>query len=456
MADVDVAEIIDRSRFGRLQTVVLTLSTMCMIVDGFDVQAMGYAAPALIHQWDITKAELGPVFGAGLFGMALGALVLGSLADRLGRRPVLIGAMFMLAAFTLATSFASSVYQMLALRFVAGLAMGAIVPNAVALAGEFSPVRIRVTLMMTVSAGFVLGGAAGGVIAAVLTPTFGWPSVFIVGAAIPLVLATLMLALLPESLQFLAVHNRAPERIHSYLRQIDPDLCQAGTTRFVLGGPHRATGVPIFQLFRDGMGLATLLLWLINFMNLLAAYFVANWLPVIMSEAGHSAAAAVLAGSALWTGGLAGTLILGWCVDRHGFGSTFALNFLAGTIAMAAIGLVAPTLSLAFIVIAVVGFCILGGQSALNALAASVYPTPIRSTGMGWAMGVGRFGSIMGPVIGGGLMHLNWGPAYLLLAASLPCLAALLGHLIFWACGRLPRSAGQKSLVLSTHETASI
>ncbi|MGQ9367023.1 MFS transporter [Azospirillum sp. ST 5-10] len=441
MSAVNVSQIIANSRLGGLQLRVIALCTLCMIVDGFDVQAMGYVAPALIKDWGIEKAVLGPVFGAALLGMTLGALALGTLADRVGRRPVLVAAMLCLAATSLATAWATSVEELRWLRFLTGLCMGAIVPNAVALAGEFSPARLRITLMMVASSGFILGGAVGGAIAGALIPSYGWESVFVVGAAAPLLLGVAMLALLPESIQYLAVKGRRLAWVRSCLARIDPGLKLAADAD-VTAAERGGGGASILELFRGGMAVGTLLLWLINFMNLLAAYFLANWLPVIMTEAGHATSAAVLVGTVFWVGGLVGNLLLGWLVDRHGFGPTLAVNLVAGALGVALIGQVAGSLVTAGAVIAVAGFCILGGQSALNALAAAFYPTAVRSTGAGWALGIGRLGSIFGPVIGGELMRLEWTTADLLLVAALPCLVALACNLLLWLLGRLPHTVG--------------
>jgi AAHS family 4-hydroxybenzoate transporter-like MFS transporter len=435
-----VSDVIDHSRLSGLQLRVLALCSLCMIVDGFDVQAMGYVAPAIIKQWGIAKADLGSVFGAGLLGMTLGALVMGMIADRIGRRPVLNIAMLGLALSMFATSQATTVHQLTLLRFLTGLCMGAIVPNAVALSGEFSPARMRITLMMVASSGFILGGAVGGAIAAALIPAYGWASVFIVGAASPLLLGMAMLAALPESIQYLAVKQRRLDWVRRNLLKIDGTLVIMPTTG-IAASDRQKRGAPILQLLRDGMAVGTLLLWLLNFMNLLAAYFLANWLPVIVSESGHDASQAVLAGTIFWIGGLIGNLLLGWLVDRHGFGATLAVNLLVGAIAVALIGQVAGSMLLACLVISAAGFCILGGQSALNALAAAFYPTPVRSTGTGWALGVGRLGSIFGPVIGGELMRLNWATADLLVVAALPSVIALACNLLLWLLGKLPQTA---------------
>lgn len=444
MTPLNVSDVIDRSRLGGLQIFVLILCALCLVIDGFDVQAMGYVAPAIIKQWGIAKADLGSVFGAGLVGMALGALCLGPVADRFGRRPVLVGAMLCLASAMFATSQASSVRELLVLRFATGLAMGAIIPNAVALAGEFSPARIRVTLMMITSSGFILGGAVGGAIAAAMIPAFGWSSVFLAGGVAPLVLGLVMIVAMPESLQFLALQRRRLDHVKRWLTRIDPSLKINADTEFVVP-EKKKQGAPFMHLFRDAMGTGTVLLWAVNFMNLLAAYFLANWLPVIMTEAGHGTSQAVLAGTIFWVGGMAGNLLLGWFVDRRGFGPTLAITFVTAAVAIALIGQVASSMLLACLAITAAGFCVLGGQTALNALAAVYYPTSVRSTGMGWALGIGRMGSIFGPVIGGELMRLNWKAPDLFFAASVPAMLALGAILLFWRSGSLPVAAAKRA-----------
>lgn len=438
---IDVVDVIDHGRPGPLLFLVIGLCMLCTLIDGFDVQAMSYVAPAVIQEWGIAKSELGQVFGAGLVGMAVGALIFGSVADRIGRRPVLIGAMLCLAAFMYATALANSVPALLMLRFATGVCMGAVIPNAIALAGEYSPARMRVTLMMIASSGLVLGGMLGGVFAAFLIPAFGWRSVFIVGAVMPLLAAIAMLVVLPESLQYMATRRRGKDRMGALLRRIDPALEITGQTEFVLP-ERRVQGVPFMQLFRNSLGIGTVLLWTVNFMNLMAAYFLANWLPVIMNEAGHGTSMAVLAGTVLWGGGFFGNLLLGWFVDRRGFGPTLALTFVVAAVAIALIGQVAGSLQAAFLVIAIAGFCVLGGQNAVNALAAVYYPTSIRSTGMGWALGIGRLGSILGPVIGGELMMLRWSSPSLFAVAAVPAVLSLLAVGVFWGSGRLPSTKG--------------
>ncbi|ABC35449.1 MFS transporter [Burkholderia thailandensis] len=425
---VDVREMLDNSRFGAHQWAIVALCAACLVMDGFDVQAMGYVAPVVIREWGTAKETLSPVFGAGLFGMLIGSLVFSALADRIGRRPVLIGATLFFSVCMIATGFAQSIPQLIGWRFAAGLGLGCIMPNAMALAGEYSPRRIRVSLMMIVSCGFTVGGVAGGLITAALIPHAGWRAVFFVGGAIPLAIGVLMCVALPESIQFLLSRDGDSARVRGQLARIVPAASlPRGAT--LVGAEPKGAGAPFVALFQDGRARVTLLLWLVNFANLLDMYFLSNWLPTVMRDAGYPMSTAVLAGTALWAGGVAGTLALGRIIDRIGFATVLATTFLLAIIAIAAIGhpLVLASLAAVFAAIFMTGFSIIGGQPALNALAAVYYPTPLRSTGIGWSLGFGRIGSVIGPVLGGALMHLQWSSSSLFLAAAVPACVSMAG-----------------------------
>jgi AAHS family 4-hydroxybenzoate transporter-like MFS transporter len=439
MSRINVVELIDRSKLHPIQINVLVLCGLCMTIDGFDVQAMAYVAPALLNEWNVAKPALGPVFSAGLAGVMLGSLVFSIVADKIGRRPVLIGAMLFLALSVFATAHASSLNAMLLLRLISGFAMGAIIPNAMALSGEFSPLRYRVTLMMIVSSGFIIGGAVGGFIAATLIPAFGWQTVFYAGAVAPLVAGVVLILAMPESIQFQVARGRNLDRVRDLLVRIAPQAGVGPDTVFTATDRPRS-GMPVANLFRDGLAAGTSLLWIANFMNLLCIFFLANWLPVVMNEAGHSAREAVLAATMMWVGGFIGNLLLGWLVDRHGFGRVLSSTFALAALVVATIGQVAGSLTLVFIVVGIAGFCVLGAQSGLNALSPTYYPVSVRSTGTGWASGIGRFGSVAGPMLGSVLISLHWTTAQLFQAAAVPAAIAVVAMMTFWSIAPLATS----------------
>ena len=421
---IEVEHVLGETRHPAFQLMLLVLCGLCLVIDGFDAQAMGYVAPSVIGEWHVSKAALGPVFSASLFGMLLGALGLSVLADRIGRRPVLIGATLFFALAMLATPLVTTIPALLTLRFITGLGLGCIMPNAMALVGEFSSTTHRVKRMMLVSCGFTLGAALGGFISAALIPSYGWRAVSWVGGTVPLLLAFAMLAKLPESLQFLVLKGRH-ERALRWLTRFDPSLPIGPNTRLVVR-EKAASGAPVAELFRAGRTPVTLILWAISFMNLIDLYFLSNWLPTVMHEAGYTPATAVIVGTVLQTGGVVGTLLLGWFIERFGFVRVLFVCFVAATLTVGMIGMVAQTLPWLLAVVFAGGFCVVGGQPAVNALAGHFYPTSLRSTGIGWSLGIGRIGSVIGPLVGGQLIALNWSNAALFHAAAVPVLCSAL------------------------------
>jgi AAHS family 4-hydroxybenzoate transporter-like MFS transporter len=432
---LDISVIVERSRLGAFQILVLVQCFLCMVVDGFDIQAMAYAAPSLIAEWGIAKANLGPVFSISMLGMLIGSLALGSVADRVGRRPVLVTASLVMAILMYFTAKTTTVDGLLALRFFTGIAMGAIVPNVATLVTEYAPRHNRVMLLTLVSSGMVVGGLVGGAIAAALIPTYGWQAVFYLGAIAPLCLGLLMFFALPESLQWCVLRGRQLDRVRAILARIEPGLQIREQTVLVIGEP-RKKGLSLAHLFADGRLFGTLLLWLINFMNMLCVYFLASWTPVLMSGAGHSPSQAVLAGTSMWLGGLAGGWLLGWFVDRRGFGAVLVPTFIVSAVAIVLFSHFYTSINLAYLSIAVAGFGILGGQAALNAMTATFYPTALRATGTGWTLGLGRLGGICGPFIGALLLSLQWSTSDLLVAAAIPASITAIGIIGFWRLNR--------------------
>jgi MFS transporter, AAHS family, 4-hydroxybenzoate transporter len=323
------------------------------------------------------------------------------------------------------TAHASSVQELVVLRFVTGLGLGSIIPNATALIGEFSPRRRRVTLMMAVSVAFTAGAGFGGFVSLALIPRFGWESVFYFGGIVPLAIAAAMYFWLPESLQFMAIRGQRDDEVRRWLHRIDPQAA-ARASAFIAAEEQRG-GVPAVHLFRDGRTPVTLLLWVVNFMNTLIVYSLANWVPTVVRGAGYTADEGVLVGTILQVGGTIGTLVFAGMIPRLGFVPVLATSFALGSLVIASIGWSLPALALLSVTVFLAGWCSIGAQPGLNALSATFYPTYLRSTGIGWALGFARFGGVVGPLVGGALMARQWTPDQLFLAAALPPLVAWVG-----------------------------
>lgn len=364
---------------GGAQLTVAALCALIVFVDGFDAQAMGYVAPALTAAMGISRAVLGPVISSGLVGMMIGALISGPLADRFGRRPMLIGCTLVFGVGSLLTATAQSVETLAAFRALTGLGMGGAMPNAIALTSEYMPTRRRGTAVTTMICGFSLGAAVGGFAAAAIIPRFGWPSVFIVGGAAPLLIAGATFQWLPESIRFQQLRGRR-------------------------GDDEHGAGFAVARLFAGRRALGTVLIWALYFMNLLNLYFLNSWLPTIISDANLPVSTAIRLTALFQVGGIGGAIVLGLLLDRR-----FSFWILAGSSLWAAlfvmlIGAAGASPLLLGLTITAAGLGIIGGQNASHALSAAYYPVAIRSTGVGWALGIGRIGSITGPVLGGILL----------------------------------------------------
>jgi AAHS family 4-hydroxybenzoate transporter-like MFS transporter len=392
MGQAAQARLTEQVAFDRRQLLIIALCGATLFMDGFDAQVMGYVAPALGAQLHIARQALGPVFSSGLVGIMIGALVLGPLADRIGRRPVLIFCTVLFGASSLLTARADSLISLLVYRLITGFGLGGALPNATALTAEYAPKRSRATAVMAMFCGFSIGAAVAGVVAAGLISRYGWQSVFIAGGITPLLAALLLLWLLPESAEF--------------------------------RGARRESGVVATQLFANGRARMTILFWIIFFMSLLDLFFLNNWLPTVIHDSGIAVERAILLTALFQVGGTIGALVLGRIIDRHLSLRVLAWTYLGAAGCVILIGTAGRSVALLACAISATGFLVVGGQSGANALTAVYYPTELRSAGVGWALGIGRVGSIVGPLLGGVLVALQPGTSRLFLAASVPVLLA--------------------------------
>jgi len=422
---IDLGAAIETQTGGRYSSLILVLCCAAMAVEGYDAQVVAYAAPAIIRDWQIDKAYFGPVFSAALFGYMIGATFLSGISDRIGRQRTLVIGNIVFGLLTVASAFASTIPLLLVLRFMAGLGLGCSIPSVMALGVEYAAQRRRAFRVSVLFVGYTLGAALGGFVTAALMAHFGWQSAFYFGGFGSLVIALIAYAFMPESVRFLAIKNPNDPRIASIMKRLRPDLAIGPATRFTATEENAQAGLPVRHLFTDKRAPLTSLLWLSFVLSLTGHHFLTSWLPTVLDGNGVPLSHAVVAGALIQFGGAAGSLIVGRSLDRIGI-IAIALSFVLAIPFVVLIGAHSMPEPQLMAVIFLAGLFLLGGQVGLNALAGTVYPTFIRSTGAGWALGIGRVGSILGPAIGGVLIALKLSMPMLFVCAAIPvaCCAA--------------------------------
>lgn len=416
---VDVTRLIDDHKIGSYQIRILLLCAAVILIDGFDLQAIGYIAPSLSKEWHLARGALGPVFSASLAGLMLGALVCGPVADRIGRKRVIVGCTAFFGICTLLTVLADSLNSLMVIRFITGIGLGGVLPTAIALTGEYSPHRSRATMIMMMFCGQSLGSVLGGAVAAKLVPAFGWTIVFWVGGLLPLALALALIPTLPESIHLLVLKGGKGSQIRDALARMNSAFVFPEGTRFV-APPEHSGDFPVRQLFTEGRAATTVLMWVIFFMNLLVIYLLANWLPTVINNVGLSFETAVYISTLYHVGAIIGALTLGRVIDRFGSFQVLSVTFILAGLLIIAIGSAGASVPLLSLAVLAAGYCVVGAQYGANATAATYYPTSIRSTGVGWALGVGRIGSIIGPLLGGVMISMHWSTPNLFAAGAVP------------------------------------
>jgi AAHS family 4-hydroxybenzoate transporter-like MFS transporter len=412
---------IDDRPIGRLQYTVLALCGLVMFLDGFDTQAISYMAPSIAREWGLSPSAMGPVFSSALVGLMIGYLVLSPLADRFGHRAMIIAATASFSVLTVLTTFAPSVEVLLAARLLTGIGLGAAAPSAIALTSEFAPRRRRATFVLVIYCGFSLGFVAAGAAAGTLMPVLGWRSLFLVGGIVPLALVPLLWRLLPESPAYLMRRGRP---VVGILRRLDPSLPAGAVVHGALGQDADAR-IPLVRLFERRWLLGTLLLWLVFAINLAEFYALQSWLPTILEDLGHPTSTVVTATTLTTVGGIAAALITGPAMDRFGAGSTLGILYLVGAVFVGVLGVVfGASLWLLLCVTFLVGCCVSGGQKSVIAFGSLFYPPDMRSTGVAWALGIGRVGGILGPILVGFAVSAGWSTAQLFVALAAPMLVA--------------------------------
>lgn len=439
---VKIPEWIDEQKVGSFQIRILILCALAALLDGFAAQMIGYLAPSLARDMHLGPPALTRIFAWGLFGLMLGALSFGPVADRFGRKPVIVACTLFYGLITLATARADSGASLVIFRFLAGLGFGGVMPNAIALTAEYAPGRRRGTMITIMFCGFPIGASIAGFVAVPILPAFGWRGVFILAGFMPLLLAPALAFLLPESVRHLVIHGGEAGRVRQLLLRVNPQFIFGSDTNFVIH-EERSPGSPVVHLFRQGRGFPTILLWIVFFMSLIDIYLLTSWLPTVFHNAGITISLSVIATAVFQGGGVIASLVLGSLVDRFGIYRVLTITYLLGAFC---VGLLGFFHSIASIMICTffAGASIIGGQTGANALAASFYPTYIRSTGVGWALGIGRIGSIVGPIFGGIMLAAHLPLTTVFLAAAVP---SLVGSAAVILMGRTQISVDTKEAV---------
>ena len=422
-----VNDIIDERPLSSFQLMTILLCSLVLLLDGFDTQAMGFLVPPISEELGIPLSAFGTVLSAGLFGLMIGAMSAGPIADRWGRKWAIIVSALVFGFFSLLTAGADSIRELVTLRFLTGLGLGGAMPNVVALASEYAPKRLQPILVTAIFAGMGGGAVLASLVGGALIPIWGWRSVFYVGGILPIGLAVVLIKALPESVRFLTVRGADPVRVSAIVRRIAPELSDvplAPTARPGAGMAQSSERFAVAQLFSDGRTTGTLLLWVPFFMNLLILYFILSWLPSLLRQAGMPVSAGITAVMVFSIGGILGAFVQGPLMKAIGVFTTMVAEFVISLVLVIAASLIFENFSLMMTVTFILGISVQGAQAGLNVLSAMYYPTVIRSTGVGWALGIGRIGSIVGPMIGGVMLSLEWTPQQIFMAGAVPAICA--------------------------------
>ena len=394
-SNVDAQSVINGSHFAPFQWLIFGMCFVIVLLDGFDTAAIGFIAPSLVSEWGISRPALAPVLSAALFGLAAGAIVAGPLSDRLGRRLMLIFSVLVFGVACLASAYAGDITELTALRFVTGIGLGAAMPNAVTLMGEFCPDRRRAMIVNLMFCGFPLGAAFGGFLAAWMIPHLGWRSVLQLGGIAPLVLLVFLVLLLPESVRYMIAKNQPVEKIRRILARINSDALDASS--FIMTEPTQAPadqGGIALVLSRPYLA-GSVMLWLAYFMGLVIFYASINWMPILLKEAGLTPKSATLVSALFPLGGI-GAVVCGVLMDKFNANRVIALCYALTALTVYGIGQAVGNVGLLVAVVFAAGVLMNTAQSSMPALAAAFYPTQGRGTGVAWMLGIGRFGGIAG------------------------------------------------------------
>ncbi len=419
MRSIPVAQIIGDSKLNSFHFLIIAMCSFILLCDGFDMMVYGSVLPSLIEEWGVSSSVAGYIGSLTLFGSLIGCLVCGTLGDILGRKKVIIIGFIIFNLFTLLAGFARGPLDFAIYRFIAGLGLGGMPPLIIALTSEYSPKMSRSMLIGMVSTGFAIGGMLVALLGIFIIPNLGWQWMFYLGS-LPMLTVPLLIKYLPESLAFL-VNKKEDEKVRNILERIDSTYASHKDDKFEVHLPEK--GMTVTKLFEEKRGISTVAFWGTSFMVLLIVYGLGTWLPKLMVEAGFPLKSSLLFLFSLNIGAIVGQVGGGWLADRLGSKKVIVIMFLIGSLSLVILGFRLPELIL-YVLVAIAGACSTGTGCVNNAYASIFYPTFIRSTGIGWSLGMGRFGAVIGPLFGGYLLSLSLPTHFNFIGFALPGILA--------------------------------
>jgi len=427
MRQIDVHKLADAARFNRFHGLVLFWCALIIIFDGYDLAVAGIALPSIMKAMGVEATQAGFMVSSALFGMMFGAIFLGTMADRIGRRRTIAICIALFSIFTAAAGLTHDPVTFAIVRFIAGVGIGGVMPNVVAQMAEYAPKKIRATLVTLMFSGYAVGGIVAAVLGKGLIGSYGWQSVFL-AAGLPVLLIPFILKSMPESMPFLLAKGR-----HDELRQIasklEPSYQPLATDRFAVPAEDKADSAPIRHLFREGRGFSTLMFWIAFFMCLFMVYALSSWLTKLMAGAGYSLGSALTFVLVLNVGAIVGAVGGGWLADRFHIKYVLAAMYALAAVSITLLGYKMPT-ELLYVVVGLAGASTIGTQIVANAYTGQFYPMAIRATGLGWALGIGRSGAIVAPILIGVLVGMNLPLQQNFIAIAIPAVIGMVAVLM--------------------------
>lgn len=427
MRQIDVHKLADEARFNPFHRRVLLWCALIIIFDGYDLAVAGIALPSIMKEMGVEAAQAGFMVSSALFGMMFGAIFLGTIADRIGRRWAIVICIALFSVFTAAAGLAKDPLTFAAVRFFAGLGIGGVMPNVVAHMTEYSPKKLRSTLVTLMFSGYAVGGIVAALLGKGLIETYGWQSVFF-AAGLPVLLIPFILRSLPESMPFLLARGRH-EELKRIVSRLEPSYRPAASDRFAVPAEDKADSAPIKHLFGEGRGFSTVMFWIAFFMCLFMVYALSSWLTRLMAGAGYSLGSALTFVLVLNVGAIVGAVGGGWLADRFHIKVVLASMYALAAVSITLLGFPMPT-ELLFLVVGLAGASTIGTQIVANAYTGQFYPMAIRSTGLGWALGIGRSGAIIAPIVIGVLVGLKLPLQQNFIAIAIPAVIGMVAVLL--------------------------